>query len=122
MSEEGIGHINSRIDKIEVTLTHAVDAIEKMAGMIANATRTDWGVLASWVGVFLAIGAAAYIPINDDTAELKAEVKTLRQELIDIRANRWTAANQTEFESQVRDEIHRLEDRIWREHVEQKHE
>lgn len=48
--------INSRIDKIEVTLSHAVDAIEKMANIVNKPADTKWGPILTAVSLLFVAG------------------------------------------------------------------
>jgi len=49
--------VNSRIDRIEVTLSHAVDAIEKLTEVINRPQETKWGPILMAVSLlFLAAG------------------------------------------------------------------
>ena len=55
MSEE-IQDISSRIDRIEVTLSHAVDAIDKIASNVNRPQETKWGPILTAVALLLAAG------------------------------------------------------------------
>ena len=70
--------LNSRIDRIEVTLTHAVDAIEKIATVINRPQQTKWGPILTAVGLLL-MAMASYttlitLPIERDASRLQEEL------------------------------------------------
>ncbi len=70
--------INSRIDRIEVTLSHAVDAIEKIAVVINRPQETKWGPILTAVGLLL-MAMASYttlitLPIERDAVRLQQEL------------------------------------------------
>ena len=70
--------LNSRIDRIEVTLTHAVDAIEKIATVINRPQATKWGPILTAVGLLL-MAMASYttlitLPIERDATRLQEEL------------------------------------------------
>ena len=55
--EHEIATVNSRIDRIEVTLNHAVDAIEKIVDVVNKPEETKWGPILTAVGLlFMAAG------------------------------------------------------------------
>lgn len=112
MSDIDFGTLNSRIDKIEVTLSHAVDAIEKIANVVNAPKETNWGVIASWVSVLLGIGLAVYVPISNRMGNNTDDIKFLEAQMLDVRSTRWSQADHDRYEERVRDEIHRLEDHI----------
>ncbi len=77
MSEES-QELNSRIDRIEVTLTHAVDAIEKMSRVLNRPQETKWGPILTAVGLLL-MAMASYttlitLPIERDADRLQQEL------------------------------------------------
>ncbi len=77
MSEE-FQDLNSRIDRIEVTLTHAVDAIEKMSRVLNRPQETKWGPILTAVGLLL-VAAGSYttlitLPMERDAARLQQEL------------------------------------------------
>ena len=53
MSDE-IQELGSRIDRIEVTLSHAVDAIDKIAAVVNRPTETKWGPILTALALTLA--------------------------------------------------------------------
>jgi len=70
--------LNSRIDRIEVTLTHAVDAIEKMSRVLNRPQETKWGPILTAVGLLL-MAMASYttlitLPIERDATRLQEEL------------------------------------------------
>jgi len=75
MSDEAI---NSRIDRIEVTLSHAVDAIEKLASVVNRPKETRWGPVVAALGLTLAAmtGYTTLVtaPLERDAVHLREEV------------------------------------------------
>lgn len=70
--------LNSRIDRIEVTLTNAVDAIEKMSLILNRPQETKWGPILTAVGLLL-MAMASYttlitLPIERDASRLQQEL------------------------------------------------
>lgn len=110
MSDADLSVLNSRIDKIEVTLSHAVDAIEKIASVVNDSKKTDWGVISSWVSILLAIGVAVYVPIADKMANNKDDIKSLETEVLDMQSNGWSHSDHQEYKEEVNNRINRLED------------
>ena len=107
--------VNSRIDRIEVTLDHAVDAIEKMAEAFGN-KKTDWSALAAWATILMGIGTAVYWPVNNAVTENGKNITELAKQIGDMREKHWTADEQAKFDQRIRDDIDRLEDRVWDQH------
>lgn len=59
MSEQhatDLANLNSRIDRVEVTLTHAVEAIEKMATVVNKPQETKWGPILTAVSLLFVLG------------------------------------------------------------------
>lgn len=54
---DAMADLNSRIDRIEVTLTHAVDAIEKMASVVNKPQETKWGPILTAVSLLFVAGS-----------------------------------------------------------------
>lgn len=75
--ERYIQEVNSRIDRIEVTLSHAVDAIEKMADVVNKPQETKWGPILTAVGLlFMAGGGYTTLitqPMREDIARLEQQ-------------------------------------------------
>ena len=83
--------INSRIDKIEVTLSHAVDAIEKMANIVNKPQETKWGPILTAVSLLFVAGGGyttlITMPMQREADQLRTEIYELRErELEDARA------------------------------------
>jgi hypothetical protein len=80
--EQSDAEIHSRIDRIEVTLTHTVDAIEKMASVVNKPQDTKWGPILTAVGLlFLAAGGytnLVIIPMENRAEVLEAQVILLQ--------------------------------------------
>ena len=74
--------INSRIDKIEVTLSHAVDAIEKMANIVNKPQETKWGPILTAVSLLFVAGGGYTTLI---TMPMQREADNLRAELYELR-------------------------------------
>lgn len=78
---------SSRIDKIEVTLSHAVDAIEKLAAVVNRPQRTQWGPILTAVGLlFVAGGGYTTLvtqPLADSKQHLRAQIIELEKEARD---------------------------------------
>lgn len=83
MSEPDFINLNSRIDKIEVTLSHAVDAIEKMANIINKGQETKWGpIIAAVSMLFVAAGGYTTLvtmPMNERANNLENEVAKIQE-------------------------------------------
>ncbi len=88
---QDVTDLNSRIDRIEVTLSHAVDAIEKMANIINKGQETKWGPIIAAVSL-LFVAAGGYttlitMPMNERANNLENEVNLMQErELIGARA------------------------------------
>ena len=83
MSEETQQDIHSRIDRIEVTLTHAVDAIEKMSRILNKPQETKWGPILTAIGLLL-VAMGSYttlitLPMERDAARLQLELREMGQ-------------------------------------------
>lgn len=72
--------LNSRIDRIEVTLGHAVDAIEKMADVVNKPQETKWGPILTAVGLLFVAGSGYTTLITMPLQERLAAIE-MRQEL-----------------------------------------
>ena len=90
MSED-IQDLSSRIDRIEVTLSHAVDAIDKIASIVNRPRETKWGPIIAALGLLL-MGGAGYttlitLPMERDSSRLQEELHEMgRRELEYVRA------------------------------------
>jgi hypothetical protein len=83
--------LNSRIDKIEVTLSHAVDAIEKMASIVNAPQETKWGPILTAVSLLFVAGGGyttlITMPMQREADQLRTQIYNLRErELDDARA------------------------------------
>ncbi len=70
--------ISSRIDRIEVTLSHAVDAIDKIASIVNKPVETKWGPILTALALLLAAGGGYTTLI---TMPMTHEVDRLQEEL-----------------------------------------
>lgn len=83
---DDVQDLNSRIDRIEVTLSHAVEAIEKMAQVVNKPTETKWGpILAALTLLFLA--ASGYttlitIPMNERSQHIEDQILILHADAL----------------------------------------
>lgn len=79
MTDVHINDINDRISRIEVTLSHAVDAIEKMAEIVNKPQETKWGPILTAVGLlFMAAGGYTTLitqPMRQDILILQEEIQ-----------------------------------------------
>ena len=80
---QDIQDLNSRIDRIEVTLSHAVDAIEKMANVVNKGRETKWGPIIAAVSL-LFVAAGGYttlitMPMNERANNLENEVNLMQE-------------------------------------------
>lgn len=77
MSDE-LTDISSRIDRIEVTLSHAVDAIDKIAAIVNRPQETKWGPILTAIALLLAAGGGyttlITLPMEHDTSRLQEEL------------------------------------------------
>lgn len=78
---EHMADINSRIDRIEVTLTHVTDAIEKMAAVINRPTETKWGPILTAVSLLFVAGGGYTTLI---TIPMQREADQIQEELDDM--------------------------------------
>jgi len=88
MSDEAI---NSRIDRIEVTLSHAVDAIEKLASVVNRPQEVKWGPILTAVALLLAAGGGyttlITLPMERASDRMQEEVHEMgKRELEYVRA------------------------------------
>jgi len=76
-----INNLNSRIDKIEVTLSHAVEAIEKMADVVNRGQETKWGpIVAALSLLFFAAGGYTTLitmPMNERSNTLEDQIQEM---------------------------------------------
>ena len=77
MSDE-FQNISSRIDRIEVTLSHAVDAIDKIASIVNRPKETRWGPIIAALGLLLMAGAGYTTLV---TLPMEREADRLQEEL-----------------------------------------
>lgn len=79
--------INSRIDRIEVTLSHAVDAIEKLATVVNRPIETKWGPIIAALALLLAAGGGyttlITIPMEREASRLQEELHEMGKREID---------------------------------------
>lgn len=57
MTDQVNSDIHSRIDRIEVTLTHVTDTIEKMAEVLNRPNETRWGPIMTAIGLLFVAGS-----------------------------------------------------------------
>jgi len=81
--------INSRIDRIEVTLTHAVDAIEKMSRVLSRPQETKWGPILTAIGLLL-VAMGSYttlitLPMEREAARLQDELHHVMERELDTQ-------------------------------------
>jgi len=91
VSEEIQGQdVNSRIDRIEVTLSHAVDAIEKIASVVNKPQETKWGPILTAVSLLFVAGSGyttlITLPMQRENDRLQEQVLAMQErELKDAR-------------------------------------
>ena len=90
MSDE-FTDISSRIDRIEVTLSHAVDAIDKIASIVNRPQETKWGPILTAVALLLAAGGGyttlITIPMERSSDRMQEEMHDMsKRELVYVRA------------------------------------
>jgi len=90
MSEvENMTETNSRIDRIEVTLGHAVDAIEKIAAVVNKPQETKWGPILTAVSLLFIAGGGyttlITIPMQRESDLLRQEVTYLKEREISLQ-------------------------------------
>ncbi len=82
MSEEFREQI-SRIDRIEVTLTHAVDAIEKISLILNKPNETKWGPLLTALALTLATMASyttlVVSPLEREVVHMRSEIHEMME-------------------------------------------
>ncbi len=78
---DNLTELNSRIDRIEVTLTHVVDTIEKMARVVNKPQETKWGpILTALTLLFLAAGGYTTLitqPIQREADVMRTEMNEM---------------------------------------------
>ena len=84
MSEDIKQHdVHSRIDRIEVTLNHAVEAIEKMAQVVNKPQDVKWGPILTAVGLLFVMGGGyttlSTAPVRERAEVLEAQVLILQE-------------------------------------------
>lgn len=88
MSEE-LQEIHSRIDKMEVTLGHAVDAIDKIASVVNRPIETKWGPILTAVALLLAAGGAyttlITVPMEHEADRLQEEIHEMGKREIEMQ-------------------------------------
>ena len=77
--EQNSADIHSRIDRIEVTLTHVTDAIEKMADVINRPQEIKWGPILTAVSL-LFIAGSGYTTLI--TMPMEREADVLRDKIV----------------------------------------
>ena len=77
-----VADVHSRIDRIEVTLTHAVEAIEKIAEIVNKPQATRWGPILTAISLlFLILGGYTTLitaPLNDRAERLENQVYVMQ--------------------------------------------
>ena len=91
MSDQNNADVHSRIDRIEVTLTHVADAIEKLAAVVNRPQRTQWGPILTAVSLlFIAGGGYTTLitkPMERESTVLRQRIWNLEErELDDARS------------------------------------
>lgn len=86
MSDD-IQELGSRIDRIEVTLSHAVDAIDKIASVVNRPVETKWGPILTALALTLAAmtGYTTLVtaPLERDLTHMRLETsEMLERELV----------------------------------------
>ena len=75
-------HLNSRIDRIEVTLSHVTDAIEKMTTIINRPQTTQWGPILTAIGLLFVAGGGyttlITMPMEREVVRLEAEISGMQ--------------------------------------------
>ena len=79
---DSMTELNSRIDRIEVTLNHAVDAIEKMARVVNKPQETKWGPILTALSLLFLAGGGYTTVI---TQPMIREAEVLRTEMYEMR-------------------------------------
>lgn len=90
MSDE-FKDISSRIDRMEVTLSHAVDAIDQIASVVNRPRETKWGPIIAALSLLLAAGAGyttlITLPMEREADRLQEELHEMgKRELQYVRA------------------------------------
>jgi hypothetical protein len=78
-----MGEVYSRLDRVEVTLNHAVEAIDKMAQIVNRPQETKWGPILAALGLLLTV-AAGYttlitMPMEREATQLRAQIEKLEE-------------------------------------------
>lgn len=83
MSEQQTNQdISSRIDRIEVTLSHAVDAIEKLAAVVNKPQETKWGPILTAVSLLFVAGSGyttlITMPMQREADRMQEQIYIMR--------------------------------------------
>jgi len=86
-AEQNIMDMNSRLDRLEITLTHAVDAIEKISEIVNRPQETKWGPIMTAVALLFA-AAGGYttlitIPMEREADQLRHRIEQLQYRELD---------------------------------------
>lgn len=78
----------SRIDRIEVTLSHAVDAIDKIATVVNRPIETKWGPIIAALALLLAAGGGyttlITMPMQYEATRLQEELHEMGKRELDV--------------------------------------
>jgi len=82
--EKSIVEVHSRLDRLEVTLTHTVETIEKLAEVVNRPQDTKWGPILTALSL-LFVAASGYttltiMPIKDRAVQHEVQIYQLREE------------------------------------------
>jgi len=73
--------VHSRIDRIEVTLTHVTDALEKLAYVVNKPEKTQWGPILTAIGLLFVVGGGYTTLVS---APLQLAVIEQQREITDL--------------------------------------
>lgn len=76
-----MAEFKSRLDRIEVTMSHVVDTVEKVANAVNQPQKTQWGTILTAVGLLFVAGGGYTTLITMPTIEKAAELREENQEL-----------------------------------------
>jgi len=87
MTEVKSAPVESRIDRIEVTLNHIVDTIEKLSQVVNAPQETKWGPIMTALALLFAAGGGyttlITMPMEREAEHLREKISVLEERELD---------------------------------------